>query len=174
MIIPYQELLGNYNSLPPAPRCGQIIPYQELLGNYNRHVGIRHPRPIIPYQELLGNYNWPRCLFPVWPNYTIPRTVRELQRRVNCTMRRAYYTIPRTVRELQPIFPRRVWTLHYTIPRTVRELQPECGHESANGIIPYQELPGVYQRGETPATYPFFQNKMRALFSAFSLFFACT
>ena len=62
----------------------------------------------------------------------------------------------------------------YTIPRTVRELQPECGHESANGIIPYQELPGVYQRGETPATYPFFQNKMRALFSAFSLFFACT
>ena len=64
--------------------------------------------------------------------------------------------------------------IDYTIPRTVRELQPECGHESANGIIPYQELPGVYQRGETPATYPFFQNKMRALFSAFSLFFACT
>lgn len=64
--------------------------------------------------------------------------------------------------------------IYYTIPRIVRELQPECGHESANGIIPYQELPGVYQRGETPATYPFFQNKMRALFSAFSLFFACT
>ena len=107
-------------------------------------------------------------------NYTIPRTVRELQLRPWKRPLSDNYTIPRTVRELQPIFPRRVWTLHYTIPRTVRELQPECGHESANGIIPYQELPGVYQRGETPATYPFFQNKMRALFSAFSLFFACT
>ena len=111
---------------------------------------------------------------PLSDNYTIPRTVRELQQPTACPSMWTDYTIPRTVRELQPIFPRRVWTLHYTIPRTVRELQPECGHESANGIIPYQELPGVYQRGETPATYPFFQNKMRALFSAFSLFFACT
>ena len=151
-IIPYQELLGNYNPQGRGWTCGPIIPYQELLGNYNWGCIFQAAGAIIPYQELLGNYNWPRCLFPVWPNYTIPRTVRELQRRVNCTMRRAYYTIP----------------------RTVRELQPECGHESANGIIPYQELPGVYQRGETPATYPFFQNKMRALFSAFSLFFACT
>ena len=34
-IIPYQELLGNYdagNCLSPASK---IIPYQELLGNYD-------------------------------------------------------------------------------------------------------------------------------------------
>ena len=85
-----------------------IIPYQELLGNYNTVRGVTPEGYIIPYQELLGNYN-------------------------------------------------------------TREMRMTMG-----GIIPYQELPGVYQRGETPATYPFFQNKMRALFSAFSLFFACT
>ena len=85
-----------------------IIPYQELVGNYNYPVSFDYAGQIIPYQELLGNYN-------------------------------------------------------------TREMRMTMG-----GIIPYQELPGVYQRGETPATYPFFQNKMRALFSAFSLFFACT
>ena len=31
-----------------------IIPYQELLGNYD-HVAIA--KIIIPYQELLGNYD---------------------------------------------------------------------------------------------------------------------
>ena len=107
-------------------------------------------------------------------NYTIPRTVRELQPVTVAGACTQDYTIPRTVRELQHRLRLETLLQDYTIPRTVRELQPECGHESANGIIPYQELPGVYQRGETPATYPFFQNKMRALFSAFSLFFACT
>ena len=34
-IIPYQELLGNYNSFVPFGMIGKIIPYQELLGNYN-------------------------------------------------------------------------------------------------------------------------------------------
>ena len=106
--------------------------------------------------------------------YTIPRTVRELQHTMEHELERRHYTIPRTVRELQLSALSLNSVSNYTIPRTVRELQPECGHESANGIIPYQELPGIYQRGETPATYPFFQNKMRALFSAFSLFFACT
>ena len=106
--------------------------------------------------------------------YTIPRTVRELQQNQGDFTGLQDYTIPRTVRELQRLAAKLTVWHYYTIPRTVRELQPECGHESANGIIPYQELPGVYQRGETPATYPFFQNKMRALFSAFSLFFACT
>ena len=34
-----------------------IIPYQELLGNYNLSQNKLAPRIIIPYQELLGNYN---------------------------------------------------------------------------------------------------------------------
>ena len=37
-----------------------IIPYQELLGNYD-HVLMQHTRRlIIPYQELLGNYDGAR------------------------------------------------------------------------------------------------------------------
>ena len=62
-IIPYQELLGNYNDLLQDTEQPAIIPYQELLGNYN-HVGtVAYGPDIIPYQELLGNYNarisWP-------------------------------------------------------------------------------------------------------------------
>ena len=34
-IIPYQELLGNYDSVFPTMRIYWIIPYQELLGNYD-------------------------------------------------------------------------------------------------------------------------------------------
>ncbi len=75
-----------------------IIPYQELLGNYNfsRDLSLRFK--IIPYQELLGNYNnatgWP--LYD--PHYTIPRTVRELQQYMDQLSDSKYYTIPRTVR----------------------------------------------------------------------------
>ncbi len=37
-----------------------IIPYQELLGNYDvPYIGIC-PDRIIPYQELLGNYDTQR------------------------------------------------------------------------------------------------------------------
>ena len=35
----------------------RIIPYQELLGNYDRRHAGPHPWFIIPYQELLGNYD---------------------------------------------------------------------------------------------------------------------
>ena len=35
-IIPYQELLGNYNAKSKMLQAMAIIPYQELLGNYNR------------------------------------------------------------------------------------------------------------------------------------------
>ena len=56
-IIPYQELLGNYNYRRDHQHTYGIIPYQELLGNYNALLP-DEPRPwIIPYQELLGNYN---------------------------------------------------------------------------------------------------------------------
>ena len=34
-IIPYQELLGNYDSDFDIPTVFAIIPYQELLGNYD-------------------------------------------------------------------------------------------------------------------------------------------
>ena len=34
-----------------------IIPYQELLGNYNAAAANQNEISIIPYQELLGNYN---------------------------------------------------------------------------------------------------------------------
>ena len=37
-IIPYQELLGNYDHPEQGDGSGLIIPYQELLGNYDpRH-----------------------------------------------------------------------------------------------------------------------------------------
>ena len=34
-IIPYQELLGNYDFQRPVFPLYLIIPYQELLGNYD-------------------------------------------------------------------------------------------------------------------------------------------
>ena len=34
-----------------------IIPYQELLGNYDAGVAVLAAIRIIPYQELLGNYD---------------------------------------------------------------------------------------------------------------------
>ena len=57
VIIPYQELLGNYNRLRKVSFKGLIIPYQELLGNYNSTPHVPFFMAIIPYQELLGNYN---------------------------------------------------------------------------------------------------------------------
>ena len=56
-IIPYQELLGNYNFHYYWDCAAAIIPYQELLGNYNLDCFDRYNNGIIPYQELLGNYN---------------------------------------------------------------------------------------------------------------------
>ena len=57
LIIPYQELLGNYNSAACGLLAARIIPYQELLGNYNYLPSVLLGNLIIPYQELLGNYN---------------------------------------------------------------------------------------------------------------------
>ena len=39
MIIPYQELPGNYNRFNIVGIDFIIIPYQELPGNYNFHSG---------------------------------------------------------------------------------------------------------------------------------------
>ena len=56
-IIPYQELLGNYDGGGVWPGFGAIIPYQELLGNYDLKWASPRNSCIIPYQELLGNYD---------------------------------------------------------------------------------------------------------------------
>ena len=56
-IIPYQELLGNYDYVLCHLAGALIIPYQELLGNYDLHRVGETSLLIIPYQELLGNYD---------------------------------------------------------------------------------------------------------------------
>ena len=43
--------------MPPLLAAGFIIPYQELLGNYDGNTGRVCKTLIIPYQELLGNYD---------------------------------------------------------------------------------------------------------------------
>ena len=57
-IIPYQELLWNYDKPGKQHLRDWIIPYQELLGNYDVLFGVFAVAVIIPYQELLGNYDW--------------------------------------------------------------------------------------------------------------------
>ena len=167
IIIPYQELPGNYNFIAGGTKLIFIIPYQELPGNYNLRVAL---------QVIGRNYTIPRTtrelqhkqvFFEDFLYYTIPRTTRELQRLILSRFCWGYYTIPRTTRELQ--LPALCPTLkcHYTIPRTTRELQhvrqrQQTGHglyhtknyqgtttitvlvRPPDGIIPYQELPGNY------------------------------
>ena len=77
-IIPYQELLGNYDVILEGNADSAIIPYQELLGNYDPVRGQLHNRRIIPYQELLGNYDTWRVSSTKLKDYTIPRAIREL------------------------------------------------------------------------------------------------
>ena len=50
-IIPYQELLGNYDMLRFAIFYALIIPYQELLENYDFQIIDNTLRCIIPYQH---------------------------------------------------------------------------------------------------------------------------
>ena len=77
-IIPYQELLGNYDAAASIPFCATIIPYQELLGNYDSGTTFQKLMAIIPYQELLGNYDPSSNGVIAFFNYTIPRAIREL------------------------------------------------------------------------------------------------
>ncbi len=54
--------------------CQAIIPYQELLGNYDFRLKGGLPVFIIPHQELLGNYDFQkidnilRCIIPYQHN----------------------------------------------------------------------------------------------------------
>ena len=56
----------------------RIIPYQELLGNYDHPDDAVRAGGIIPYQELLGNYDTVRIKLNNSRYYTIPRAIREL------------------------------------------------------------------------------------------------
>ena len=51
LIIPYQELLGNYDAEVEGQSHASIIPYQELLGNYDFQIIDNALRRIIPYQH---------------------------------------------------------------------------------------------------------------------------
>ena len=77
-IIPYQELLGNYDVARLFVSPYPIIPYQELLGNYDPLLLYTVESRIIPYQELLGNYDQHHSADERVLNYTIPRAIREL------------------------------------------------------------------------------------------------
>ena len=77
-------------------------------------------------------------------DYTIPRTIRELQLIAFDLVHKHDYTIPRTIRELQHRQRKRVATVHYTIPRTIRELQHHRVAVRIPNIIPYQEQLGNY------------------------------
>mgnify|MGYP007068522483 CR=1 FL=1 len=59
-------------------RLPLIIPYQELLGNYDASSNISPMAIIIPYQELLGNYDKSGLTPMQMYDYTIPRAIREL------------------------------------------------------------------------------------------------
>ena len=59
-------------------RTPAIIPYQELLGNYDKFSNNTSIGIIIPYQELLGNYDLVNVLHIQNGDYTIPRAIREL------------------------------------------------------------------------------------------------
>ena len=58
MIIPYQEIIGNYSE-KRCLFCGHtIIPYQEIIGNYSDSGHDWIEDVIIPYQEIIGNYSF--------------------------------------------------------------------------------------------------------------------
>ena len=69
-IIPYQELLGNYDVNDLLQFGDRIIPYQELLGNYDIRACNKLFNRIIPYQELLVNH--PPNKIPLAPKF-LPR-----------------------------------------------------------------------------------------------------
>ena len=136
-----------------------IIPYQELPGNYNS--GSRSHRITVNYtiprttRELQ-----PQCLQGFRHlHYTIPRTTRELQHISNSQSPRNYYTIPRTTRELQPRSRKRYRGFNYTIPRTTWQGLPSAAHRPAtdrrNAAFP-PALPGRMReyRQRTVVDYP--------------------
>ena len=82
-VLPYQELLGNYNNSMKVFTGFFVLPYQELLGNYNISEVTIDGLYVLPYQELLGNYNTSAAANDTGRCFTIPRTARELQQPCN-------------------------------------------------------------------------------------------
>ena len=82
-VLPYQELLGNYNTGLALQTKSAVLPYQELLGNYNIGKSFVVRIPVLPYQELLGNYNSLVIDCFKRAGFTIPRTAKRLQQWVN-------------------------------------------------------------------------------------------
>ena len=122
-----------------------IIPYQGLSGNYNKVNGVALTVTIIPYQGLSGNYNRQGRGHWSGQDYTIPRAIRELQRRGASPLPPAHYTIPRAIRELQPS------GYNCFAIRPIIPYQGLSGNYNsrldASGlalIIPYQGLSGNY------------------------------
>ena len=123
-IIPYQELLGNYDSVAASAWMLCIIPYQELLGNYDRQIS----------RSCTGaNYTIPRAIRELWRvplkfkltlHYTIPRAIRELWLGDVVLADLHNYTIPRAIRELWLTDRPMCYHSNYTIPRAIRELWP--------------------------------------------------
>ena len=146
-IIPYQELPGNYNEAGGRDAAGRIIPYQELPGNYNAGRIACLSFLIIPYQELPGNYNPVRRMHKGGRNYTIPRTSRELQPQHLDDDPQHDYTIPRTTRELQRLrpCPQTSSLLYHTKNYQGTTTSGPSGVRRSS-IIPYQELPGNYNK----------------------------
>ena len=58
MIIPYQEIIGNYSNGSVGVLVCLIIPYQEIIGNYSPCTVSSLSGIIIPYQEIIGNYSY--------------------------------------------------------------------------------------------------------------------
>ena len=57
IIIPYQEIIGNYSTETGKVIQRIIIPYQEIIGNYSCKTLLPIKPYIIPYQEIIGNYS---------------------------------------------------------------------------------------------------------------------
>ena len=116
------------------PLKGTVLPYQELLGNYNSKVvrlqtllSFTIPRTARELQLRLRSPHH-------GVGFTIPRTARELQQVVDTSRSEAGFTIPRTARELQLDRKGVIDLESFTIPRTARELQPKDrtrSHDSA-------------------------------------------
>ena len=100
-----------------------VLPYQELLGNYNELFPVFPAQTVLPYQELLGNYNLTYDPVNVPVGFTIPRTARELQHLAKAFLFDKGFTIPRTARELQRKKMTVETMLCFTIPRTAKRLQ---------------------------------------------------
>ena len=77
-VLPYQEMRGNYNTVRRSPCNTRVLPYQEMRGNYNLSILLVFSFSVLPYQEMRGNYNRLNMQWTLSARFTIPRNAREL------------------------------------------------------------------------------------------------